>query len=65
MRAGRRAKKPDPRRIDAEGVRFAADELHAREHILHRFGEALGFGREAIGDSEHRNAARGEIRPQY
>jgi len=61
VRAGRSAEKADACRIDAKGARFAADELHAGEHVLHRFGKGLGFGREPIGNGKDRDAARGEI----
>jgi hypothetical protein len=62
-RAGRSADDPDPCRIDAKTACLAADELHAGEHVLHRFGKGLGFGREPIGNGKDRDAARGEIGP--
>jgi hypothetical protein len=36
--------------------------LYAGKHVLHCFGESLGFARESIGDGKYSDAARGEMR---
>jgi hypothetical protein len=61
VRARRGAEQTDARRVDAKSTGLAADELHAGEHIVHRFGKCLGFRGEPVGDGEERNAASGEI----
>ena len=50
-------------RVDTEFASLAAHELHAGKHVLHRLREHLSFGRQPVADGEHRNAARGKIRP--